>query len=997
MTFTGDVTLNNGAVWNETTTGAAATFSFGGNFANNAATFTAQNTAHTFTGAGMTLSGTTATVIPSVTISGTYTISGTLTAPSVTLNGNCTLSGTLTVSTTLAGSSTLTMGATGVLNVGAASITPTLVATAVGNTVNYTGTGQTLKLVAYHHLILSGGAETFGGITAINGDLTLSGSATATMGAGLSIGGSLNIGNGTTFTSGAYGLSVGGTTTVGGGASGTLNISGATGAKTFTGAVTINAGGALTESAAAALSFGGDVTIGGTLTENGAAVVAIAGNLQNNGTYTASTGAHTFSGPAKTIGGNNAMSIPSVTLSGTYTLSQTLTVSTTLAGAGTLTMGGTGVLNIGAVSVTPTLDATAVGNTVNYNLGGIQTAKPTTYYNLTLSTSGAKTITGVSINGTLDFEGTATATFTGTDSANSLTFVNVTQAAGQWGSTTSGALIQDAHFASSGLLNVATGIGPLHHFVISQISSPQMAGQAFTIPTITAQDAGSNTVTSFNSTVTLGGTAGVTGTSAAFTSGVLSGASVTPTVAGTSLTVTATSGSATGSAAIATVNPGALAKFTVTTPATQTAGTAFAITTITAQDANGNTLSTGPNTFTGTVDLTETGGGAGGTVTPSQSSAFVAGVRSGQSVTLSKSGTLVAITVTDHAGSGATGASGTFSVNPGTATHLVYTALPSTPTAGTAFSVTVQSQDANGNPANPTSSTTITLSKASGAGALSGTLTGTIGTSANSVTITTPVYSKADTMTLTATATAGMTSLSPVTSTGITFSPGAVTAAQSTVAASPASVTADGTTTSTITVTLKDGNSNPVPNKNVSLAKTSGPGTPTISAASGPSDASGVVTFTVKSTTAGGDIFTATDTSDSLTITQTASVTFTPGAATQLAFGQQPSNAAESTSITPAVTVQVLDQFGNIVTNSSASVTLAIANNPGSGTLSGGSSTASSGLATFSALSINNSGVGYTLTASSSGLASVTTSAFNVTGARFSAVTTGTWNSTATW
>ena len=43
----------------------------------------------------------------------------------------------------------------------------------------------------------------------------------------------------------------------------------------------------------------------------------------------------------------------------------------------------------------------------------------------------------------------------------------------------------------------------------------------------------------------------------------------------------------------------------VSTPGTETAETSFAITTITAQDVNNNTV-TG---FTGTVDLTETGGG----------------------------------------------------------------------------------------------------------------------------------------------------------------------------------------------------------------------------------------------------------------------------------------------------------------------------------------------------------------------------------------------------
>jgi predicted outer membrane repeat protein len=99
-------------------------------------------------------------------------------------------------------------------------------------------------------------------------------------------------------------------------------------------------------------------------------------------------------------------------------------------------------------------------------------------------------------------------------------------------------------------------------------------------------------------------------------------------------------------------------------------------------------------------------------------------------------------------------------------------------------------------------------------------------------------------------------------------------ASNSTVVASPTSVTADGTTTSTITVTLLDASLNPVSGKTVTLAKSSGPGSPTISAASGPSNGSGVVTFTVKSTTAGADAFQATDTDDSLVITPTATVTF---------------------------------------------------------------------------------------------------------------------------
>jgi len=65
--------------------------------------------------------------------------------------------------------------------------------------------------------------------------------------------------------------------------------------------------------------------------------------------------------------------------------------------------------------------------------------------------------------------------------------------------------------------------GALDHFAISTIPSPQTAGTAITGITLTAQDANNNTVTGFVSTVTYSGTAGITGTSAAFTSGQLTG------------------------------------------------------------------------------------------------------------------------------------------------------------------------------------------------------------------------------------------------------------------------------------------------------------------------------------------------------------------------------------------------------------------------------------------------------------------------------------------
>ncbi|MCX6229266.1 MAG: hypothetical protein NTV75_08870 [Bacteroidia bacterium] len=146
-------------------------------------------------------------------------------------------------------------------------------------------------------------------------------------------------------------------------------------------------------------------------------------------------------------------------------------------------------------------------------------------------------------------------------------------------------------------------------------------------------------------------------------------------------------------------------------------------------------------------------------------------------------------------------------LKPATATKLAYTTVPSTGTAGTPFSVTIQSQDANGNPASVTSATTITLSKGTGAGSLSGTLTGTISSGSSSVTIATPVYSAADIMTLTASATSGMTGLAAVTSGNITFSAGALDHFAISTISSPQTA---GTAITGITLTAKDANNNTV-------------------------------------------------------------------------------------------------------------------------------------------------------------------------------------------
>lgn len=110
------------------------------------------------------------------------------------------------------------------------------------------------------------------------------------------------------------------------------------------------------------------------------------------------------------------------------------------------------------------------------------------------------------------------------------------------------------------------------------------------------------------------------------------------------------------------------------------------------------------------------------------------------------------------------------------------------------------------------------------------------------------------------------------------------------------------------------------------------------------------------------------------------SLTEVAGAASQLAFSTQPSNAGGGIAISPPVTVQLSDAYGNIATSSTATVTLAIGTNPGGGTLSGTLSVAAdNGVATFNDLSIDKAGTGYTLAASSPGLTGATSASFDIT------------------
>lgn len=169
----------------------------------------------------------------------------------------------------------------------------------------------------------------------------------------------------------------------------------------------------------------------------------------------------------------------------------------------------------------------------------------------------------------------------------------------------------------------------------------------------------------------------------------------------------------------------------------------------------------------------------------------------------------------------------------------------------------------------------------------------------------------AGTSTLTAVVQTGTSATSL--STQVEFLAGPVSASLSAVVASPATVNADGASPATVTVTLLDAKGNPVSGKEVSLTSDRGAGD-AIAPASGTSDAAGDVSFTAVSSDFGTATFTATDTTDGVTLLQTAQVAFagTVSPSRSTLSVSAPSVLANG-SASSAITVTVVDAFGNPV------------------------------------------------------------------------------------
>lgn len=353
--FSGPVVISSGATWDNSIN---ENIYFRGGVTNNG-TFLAGTGTYFFE-------------VNSQSITGTFSMSTVEVASGVTLTNN----GTLSTAVALAGTGSIVQGANSILNIGGLSNITTMIADADNNTVNYVGGAQTIKAINFVNLGLSGSdVKTLRtATTSISGNLTLSGTTSTTTQENLTVGGNLLIGDGTTFTVAAFDLTVNGNTTIGNGSSGSIIFSSTTGIKTFKGLVTVSAGATWDNS-----SRNEEITFQGGIT--------------NNGTFTAGTGIQNFQTNTQTLTGSiniARMVVSSVSLTNT----NTLTISTALSGTGTLVQSANSVLNINGTSTLTNINASASGNTVNYN-GPSPSIIAGSYQNLILNqSSGEATLSG---------------------------------------------------------------------------------------------------------------------------------------------------------------------------------------------------------------------------------------------------------------------------------------------------------------------------------------------------------------------------------------------------------------------------------------------------------------------------------------------------------------------------------------------------------------------------------------------------------------------------
>lgn len=575
---------------------------------------------------------------------------------------------------------------------------------------------------------------------------------------------------------------------------------------------------------------------------------------------------------------------------------------------------------------------------------------------------------GATLNGT--------ATVTAANGVATFTGLNLTKAANGYTLTAS---VGNTTVTSSAFNIIA---GPATALAFTSQPVTVAAGAAISV-VVTARDQFGNTATSFANSVTMAignnpASATLSGTTAVTASnGVANFSNLSIGKVGTGYTLTATPTAGAPPAAATSnafnINPGPAAQLVFTVqPTSGSAGSAITpAIVVTAQDAQGNTTPA----FTGNVTLAIGTNPGAGTLSGGGPITAVAGVATFPGVSINKPGTGYTLTASSGALTPAT--SNAFTIATGPLAQLVFTAQPTTATAGVAIgpAVTVTGQDAAGNPVTTfAGNVTVAIGTNAGGGTLSGTLTQAAVSGVATFSDLSIDKAGAD---YTLAASSG--SVTPVVSSAFAINP--APAAKLSFSLQPSTTAAGSPITPGVKVTALDQFDNVATSftGNVTVGIGTNPNAGTLSGTTTIAAAAGVAEFLTLSIDSAGTGYTLTATAASLTDGTSSTFTIIPGVATHLVFTQQPTTATAGAAITPAVKVTALDAKGNVATAYTANVTVAIGNNPGNTTLKGTATVAAvGGVAAFPGLHIDTSGTGYTLAASSGALTGATSAAFDI-------------------
>jgi len=517
-------------------------------------------------------------------------------------------------------------------------------------------------------------------------------------------------------------------------------------------------------------------------------------------------------------------------------------------------------------------------------------------------------------------------------------------------------------------------------FTVQPTTTPAGAAIAPAVE-ITARDAFGNTVTSFTGSVTVtigtnpaaGTLSGTTTVSATAGVATFSDLSIDKMAAGYTLAASSAGvpGATSGPFSI-TAGPATQLAFSVQ-PTGTTAGSAISpAVRVQARDAGGN-LATD---FTGTITVAIGTNAGGGTLSGTTAVAAVGGVATFSDLSVDKAA--AGYTLIASATGLADGTSAAFSVSAGALAQVGFVVQPGAATAGVQMSPPIQvaGQDAFGNTvAGFTGNVTVAIGVNPGGGALSGTTT--VGASSGVASFTNLSINKSGAgYTLTASA----ASLAGATSDPFTVSAGPPT--QLVFSGQPGDVVAGSGFTPDVQITARDAQGNVATGftGDVTVAIGTNPAGGTLSGAKTVAAVAGVAPFPTLSIDRAAPGYTLTAASGGLPQATSTSFAVLPGAAAELTFTVQPTSAVAGAAITPPVQVTARDALGNTATGFSGSITVALDENPGGGTLAGTKTLAAvNGVATFSTLSVDKVGAGYTLAASAAGLGGALSAPFSIT------------------